>query len=434
MGLSGCSQNQTIESPSPIPDAVEQSDEALPTHDDIPLTESNSQLINANHEFAYDLFASVIENRRDENVLISPASVAIALAMTQNGATGDTQQAIANTLRLQNVGLEAINEFYQALVTDVQTFAPIDQDQNEDVQNNDEVEAVQLAIANSLWGRDGFMFDESFLGRMKAVFDADLRLLDFAKPDAPAQINQWVREKTNQRISQIIDTIDADQVMFLINAVYFNGPWTTAFDPAQTRDRPFTLLDGTEIQHPLMSQMGQFSYLETEAFQAIQLPYGADERFHMVVVLPGLNSPQEAGWTEFLTEELTAEQWDTWKTQFTRQQGMIQLPTFTLNDMMSLNSVLESMGMAIAFDPNQADFSGLSETPTFISQVNHVTFMEVTEVGTEAAAATSIGFSVTSVQEPVDPFEMVVDHPFAFGIYDTKNQVFLFLGTVVNPQ
>ncbi|MEM7772041.1 MAG: serpin family protein, partial [Cyanobacteria bacterium P01_A01_bin.37] len=274
MGLSGCSQNQTIESPSPIPDAVEQSDEALPTHDDIPLTESNSQLINANHEFAYDLFASVIENRRDENVLISPASVAIALAMTQNGATGDTQQAIANTLRLQNVGLEAINEFYQALVTDVQTFAPIDQDQNEAVQNNDEVEAVQLAIANSLWGRDGFMFDESFLGRMKAIFDADLRLLDFAKPDAPAQINQWVREKTNQRISQIIDTIDADQVMFLINAVYFNGPWTTAFDPAQTRDRPFTLLDGTEIQHPLMSQMGQFSYLETEAFQAIQLPYG----------------------------------------------------------------------------------------------------------------------------------------------------------------
>ena len=148
----------------------------------------------------------------------------------------------------------------------------------------------------------------------------------------------------------------------------------------------------------------------------------------MVIWLPS----QGSNWADFLTM-LTSEQWDSWQSQFVMQDGTVRLPKFILDDTMSLNNALRSLGMSIAFDPTQADFSRLSDTPTLISQVNHRTFMDVTETGTEAAATTSIGFSVTSIEAPSEPFEMVVDRPFILGIYDSETSVFLFLGSVVNP-
>ena len=433
IGLSSCTQSQSPESsPALSSDIVEQSDISTETDgsetnnaetDANDVTELNPQLLRANTRFSFDLFSSIRETRSDENILISPVSVAIALAMAQNGASGETQQAISTTLRMPETDLTTANAFYEALLEQMQAFQDESGDETE-AENGD----IQLAIANSLWGRDDVAFKESFLDQVAGAFNAEISTLDFATPDAPGVINQWVSEKTQGRIPQIIDTISPDEVLFLINAVYFNGNWTMAFDPEQTSDRPFTLLDGTDVQLPLMTQAAQFQYLENDDFQAVQLPYGENKRFRMVIWLPS----QGSNWTDFLAT-LTADGWDIWQSQFAAQQGMVRLPKFTLDDTMSLNSTLRSLGMAIAFDPNQADFSQLSDTPTRISQVNHRTFMDVTETGTEAAATTSIGFSVTSIQTPVEPFEMVIDRPFALGIYDSETSVFLFLGSVVNP-
>lgn len=415
LGLSSCTQPQeTPSEPSTPPaDTVE-----MPTSDSGETSDNSTlqdaQLLSAHHRFSFDLLSSVMENRPEDNTFVSPASVAIALAMAQNGAVGDTQQAISTTLHLPDADGVTVNRFYESMLEQVQPFG-------------DEGD-VQLAIANSLWGREDVTFKPTFLDTVEESFNATINTLDFSNPEAIGTINGWVNDQTQGRIPSIIDTINPEDVLFLINAIYFKGAWTTAFDPAETSDRPFTLLDGTQKDHPLMTQTARFRYVETDGMQAVQLPYGEDQRFQMVVWLPG----REIAWADFLNT-LTADNWDTWRSQFTMRDGTVALPKFTLDDRMILNDVLRAMGMAIAFDPNQADFSALSEEPTVISQVNHRTFLEVNEEGTEAAASTSVGISITSVEVPVDPFEMVVDRPFALAIYDSETEALLFLGTVTNP-
>jgi serpin B len=378
-------------------------------------------LQSATTQFSFDLLSTVLDSAdAGENVLVSPTSVAIALAMAQNGAAGETRTAIADTLRIHDADLDTINAFYASLLSQVEVS------QTEGLQ--DEEGDVQLAIANSLWAREDVTFKPSFLNPVEDAFNADITPLDFTRPDARDTINQWVSDQTRGRIPQIINAINPEDVMFLINAVYFKGSWTMEFDPEQTSDRPFTLLDGSDIQHPRMTQTDRFRYLETDDVQAIQLPYGDDRRFSMVIWLPAPSLP----WSDFLAT-LTADQWKSQQSQFMSRQGTSQLPRFTMEDSMVLNDVLRSMGMAIAFDPDRADFSNLSDTRTVITQVNHRTFMEVNEEGTEAAASTSVGFSTTSIEMPVEPFAMIVDRPFALGLYDTETNVFLFLGTIVDP-
>lgn len=399
-GGSESTPSEVVDAPSSPPS----SDDALGALD--------PQMMSANTQFGFELFAATVQDPSDANVLISPTSVAIAIAMAYNGAVGETQDAIATTLKFSESNAEEVNGFYSTLLSRLS-------------ETGDDVE---LAIANSLWGREEFELNPAFLQTTESIFGAEAETLDFNEPSAIETINTWVSQNTQGKIPTIVEEISPDDMLLLINAVYFNGRWTQAFDPEQTRDRPFTLLDQTQIQHPLMAQTGSFSYLETDQIQAIQLPYGEDQRLWMVVLLPR----PELAWADFLTR-FTASQWETWTGQFSRRDGTLQLPRFTFDDQMMLNEPLKAMGMAIAFDPSQADFSGLSDASTVISQVQHRTFIEVNEEGTEAAASTSVGISITSVEVPSEPFEMIVDRPFAFAIYDPETQVLLFLGTVINP-
>ncbi|MBF2073194.1 MAG: serpin family protein [Synechococcales cyanobacterium C42_A2020_086] len=387
-----------VETPDPEPASSE-------------LMDVDPRLIEANTRFGFKLFSQVWQPSNATNLLISPSSIAMALTMTYNGASGSTQQAIATALEIQNLTLEELNAANAALRTSLETADP----------------QVKLAIANSLWGRQDFAFNPDFLQRNQQFYDAEIASLDFASPEATDRINTWVNQNTEGKIPTIIDRIDPQHVLFLINAVYFNGTWTTQFNPAATQDRPFTRLDGSQKNHPLMSQSGSYLYRETEQFQAISLPYG-EGRFSLYVFLP---SP-DSNLNEFL-QTLTPENWNRWMSEFARRPGAIRLPKFTFEYNTSLNEVLQALGMAVAFDPNQADFSNLSDTPTFISDVKHKTFIEVNEEGTEAAATTSVGIAVTSA--PVDPpFEMVVDRPFFCAIRDNQTGSLLFMGAVVDPE
>ena len=252
--------------------------------------------------------------------------------------------------------------------------------------------------------------------------------LNFADPGSVATINDWVGRNTAGKIPKIIDRIDANDILFLINAIYFKGKWTAQFKKELTKQQPFTPADRNKIQVPMMTQSGSYQYYETPDFQAISLPYG-NRRWNLRIFLPsaGRTLPQ------FL-KSLTAANWDTWMRSFHKRDGDISLPRFRIEYEKELNNALKALGMEVAFDRSRADFSAMLQTSerAYIKQVKHKTFVEVNEEGTEAAAATSVGVQVTSVEVPMQKFRMVVDRPFFCAIRDEQTGAVLFLGAINN--
>ncbi len=361
--------------------------------------------------FAFDLLQAVLKEDSNANVFISPTSIAFALAMTYNGADGATMQAMADVLDVQNMSLDDVNQGYAALMQAIQAADP----------------EVKLTIANSLWARQGFDFEHDFLQRNRTFYSAEVSSLDFADPAATDTINAWVSDNTNGKIEQIVGQLDPLTVMVLINAIYFKGSWTTSFDEEMTSDRPFTLADGTEKDVPMMEQSGEtYPYYEDEDVQAVSLPYG-DGRISMYIFLPSEDSSLRA-----FQRRLNAKQWEEWMQNFSDEEGDIVLPRFKLEYEKELNDVLAALGMDVAFDCNQADFSRMySKEPLCISKVKHKSFVEVNEEGTEAAAATSVEMTLSAM--PMQGFSMIVDRPFFFAIRDNETGAVLFMGSVVEP-
>ena len=373
----------------------------------------NRDLAQAHLDFGFALFDQLRQESPDQNVLVSPTSVALALAMAYNGAGGETQTAIANALKLHGLDIEQINQGNQALTQYLTQLDP----------------EVALDIANSLWVNQDLPVRADYIAQMQASYAAEVAALEFGTPAATDRINNWVKERTRDRIPTIVDQLPADQLLVLVNAVYFKGAWSEAFEPEQTRDRTFTLASGEAIQHPLMAQQGDYLYLETDQFQAVSLPYG-NESLSFEVILPA----QGTDLTD-LAAELTPENWQRWMGELRSRPGQVQLPKFQFDYEADLIPALKALGMGIAFEPGRADFSGLTELEAFISQVRHKTFIEVNEAGTEAAAATAIGIMPTSMpMPPADPFEMVVDRPFVAAIRDRNTGVLLFVGAIVDPR
>ncbi|MBD1860904.1 MULTISPECIES: serpin family protein [Trichocoleus] len=370
------------------------------------------KLVTANTTFGFKLFAQALKADAGKNVFISPSSVAIALAMTYNGAEGETQQAMAKALELQGLSLADVNRSNAALISGLQKADP----------------AVEVAIANSLWTQKGTGFQREFLQRNQQFYKAQITELDFTQPQAASQINRWVQQKTRGKISQIVDQVQPNLVLLLLNAVYFKGKWSEAFDAAATVERPFTLANGTRKQHPLMTQTGEYDYYETNKFQAVSLPYG-EGRLSLYLFLPKSKSNLPSFY-----RDLTAANWEQWMKEFRNRPGSVQIPKFKLEYDLNLNNALKTLGMGIAFNGSKADFSGMSQADLAIDQVRHKTFVEVNEVGTEATAATSVEMIVTSTQFPPTPFKLVADRPFFYAIRDNQTGSLLFMGSMVNPQ
>lgn len=372
---------------------------------------SMDTVIDANTRFSFKLFNQIYQQQENQNIVISPASISAALSMTYNGAKGETQEAIANTLELSGISLEEINQGNLELKQSLETTD----------------EKITLNIANSLWLDQSTSFLPDFIQRVAESYNAELTQLDFSDPNSAAEINNWVKDQTNNKIEKIVDRIEPNQILFLINAVYFKALWRTPFSEAATEAAPFTLLDGSTKQHPLMNAAADYYYLETETFQAINLPYG-EGRWSFYVFLP----KPDVSLGSFY-ETLTAENWQEWmkELRYNYVPGSITLPRFTLEYDIALNDTLKALGMEMAFNPEQSDFSAMTETQATISQVKHKTFIEVNEKGTEAAAATSVGIVATSVPPP--PFSMVVDRPFFCAIRDNKTGTILFMGSIVDP-
>ena len=374
-------------------------------------------LIRANTTFGFKLLKELRKNDQGNNTLISPFSVSVALAMVRNGAMDETEQAMINALQLQALDPQSLNANYVYLQRALQ--APDSK--------------VTLSIANSLWGAAGIEFDPGFLDRNRQFLDTEISTLDFTEPDNVSTINQSVSDSTDGRISNIIEAIAPSTVVCLISGIYFKGDWQEEFDASRTVDKPFYLADGGAKQIPMMHKTDWYLYYTGEHFQAMRLPYG-DGQMGMYIFLPDQDTDLNT-----LLEHLNAESWEGWMSQFSEAEVALVMPKFKLIYSVELTSALSQLGMGIAFDGANADFSRMrvSPVPVFISYLNHHAIVEVNEEGTEAATGTFVFLDeiepLAETAAFIPPIPFVVDRPFFFAIRDNQTKTVLFMGTVADP-
>ncbi len=369
--------------------------------------------------FALDLYAELAQ--QDGNLVFSPHSVAIALAMTRTGAAGSTLDELTDVLYLGSLDDPdaAFNALDQALADRSGTFTRRDDSEAE----------LTLEIANSLWGQQDTTFKDPFLEGLAGHYGAGLRLVDFkTDPEGARQvINEWVASQTRDRIEDLIpeDTLDALTRLVLTNAVYLLAPWEQVFEEGSTAPATFHRLDGTTTSADLMAQAAGLPYAAAAGWQAVELAY-AGRDLSMLVIVPdeGSFADVEASFDSALLRTVVD--------RLESRQVNLRFPKFEFRTQTGLTTALRNLGVVDAFEPDVADFSGMTDDESlYISAVVHEAFIAVDEEGTEAAAATAVVVSATSA--PLDPVELVVDRPFLFAIRDVPTGAVLFLGRVLDP-
>ena len=388
----------------------------LPGPKPINLDQKSLELLQTSNDFAFDIFKEMVSNQEsDDNLMISPLSMSLALAMTYNGADGDTKEAFEKVLHLNGLSVEEINQSYQKLVSALLSVDP----------------KVIMEIANSIWYRDDFYVENDFLNINKNYYDAEVTDLDFTDPASVDVINKWVSDKTHEKIDKIIEQIDPENVMFLINAVYFKGIWKYQFNKDDTQEEPFYDQNGNLFENvQMMSFKEKINYTSNDLFQAIELPYGQGN-FNMIVLLPKYHVSLDN-----LVSEMNPANWETWMESFSNETEVnVYLPKFKVEYKKELIPDLTQLGMGIAFS-DFADFTKINKGGyLYISSVKHKTFIEVDEEGTEAAAVTSVTVSLTSAGGGGDgSIEFRADHPFIYVIREKYTGAIMFMGKVAEPE
>jgi serine protease inhibitor len=385
--------------------------EPLPPLTNLPraLSAAEQEVISASNRFAFDLLRGVVERDTSANIFLSPLSASMALGMTMNGAAGETFEGMRSALGFGTLERDAINASYRSLIDLL-----VDLDRG-----------VEMKIANSIWVRRGFPLHEPFVQSSRTHFGAEVSELDFADPGAPGVINRWVDRNTEGKIKDIVENIDPDVMLYLINAIYFKGSWSSRFDRRATAEATFHRADGSRQNVRMMYlPQGKVRHLWSQEAEIVDLPYGR-EAFSMTLVLPG-----EGRTVEDLVDSLDAESWDDWIDRLNAAEVDVHLPRFRLEYETLLNGTLRALGMQTAFDPTGADFSGMSPLggDLYISNVKQKTFVDVNEEGTEAAAATSVEMRVVSVGPTFR-----ADRPFLVAIRERLSGTILFLGVIGAP-
>ncbi|XMB68005.1 serpin family protein [Mycoplasmatota bacterium zrk1] len=367
-----------------------------------------------NSEFAFDIFKELNKEDYDENIFISPFSISSALAMTLNGADGETKAEMEEALRLNGMSIEDINNGFAYL--------------NNMLTNYDEY--VEVNIANSLWLNDQYELNEPFRYDIKSNYNGDSSKLDFNGSKSVDIVNDWVSNKTNELIDEIILKLDFQDILVLINTIYFNGSWSSQFNPKLTEIEDFYALDGSTTEVDMMKRTENgMSYFENEEMTAVKLPYGVG-RYSMYVILP--NDGEDIN--SFITN-MDRSKWDECRNGFSNYKVTLELPKFKMEyGIKELSGVLENLGMEKAFYEEDAEFPNMIEGMDgglFISRVNHKAVVEVMEVGTEAAAATAVVVEVECAPPQYEEREFITNRPFMFVIGDREGNI-LFIGKKIS--
>ena len=364
------------------------------------------------NDFGFDLLKTVDPDRLPDapNTILSPLSASMALGMAMAGADGETFTEMQQVLGFQGMSREDINASYKGLTELLLELDP----------------KVEMAIANSAWSRSGFPFQADYFNAITDAFSAEVQELDFDNPASLDVINGWVNDNTNGKIQEIIDAISPLDILFLINAVYFKGDWTTKFKKSDTAPGTFRLESGSTVQVPMMrGEIEEAGFARLQGDRTIaELPYGG-QAFGMVVALP---APGET--VDDLVSDLDATTWATWMSSLQTHETTVRMPKFELEWDGQFKDALQAMGMPAAFDPMAADFSLMTPAiDAHISSVRQKTYMKVDEEGTEAAAATAVTVGVTSAG-----FGITLDRPYLLAIRERLSGTVLFLGVVRDPR
>jgi serpin B len=343
-----------------------------------------------------------------QNTSISPASLAIALSMLEQGAHGATLQAIAHALGTsglspaqQSAGWQALTEAWAAAAKDG---------------------SFSLSSANSLWLEKGLPVRRAFLSALASYYASGTWQVDFSQDSAANAINAWTKQHTNGRIAKLFNSIDPSTVLVLANAVYFQAAWATPFLASYTHPSTFTLSNGAGVQTPFMSATEQLACATTPDYQAVQLPYRGG-RFAALAIMPTHESLSS------YLDGLSASSLHAVVNGLQPGTTQLEMPKFTVRSFVDLVPTLKQMGMGAAFDG--ADFSALSPESLQVSQVVQRDYLRVAEKGTEAAAATGIG--MTTGARVANTRTIALDHPFLFLIRDTRTGAILFAAQIQNP-
>ena len=374
-----------------------------------------ADVVQGNADFGLALYKELAAEPGD--VFLSPISIAGAFGPVVAGAQGETRDAIARAMRFPARGGAGLHPALGGMLRGLER----------------EQEGATLSIANALWVRQGFALKPEFLRVARQDYDAAVEPLDFARAPAAAagRINGWVSRETRGRIPELIsaDSLNQDTALVVTNAVYFLGDWPTPFNASNTSEQPFYTGRSESRPIPLMYRKDSYRYLETDDFQAIDLPY-KDPRLSMTVFLPKARD----GLASF-ERRLDETRLRTWLGDIDKAEPRtvyLYLPKLKVEATYNLVPALRALGMGIAFS-NRADFRGMADADLLISQVVHKTFVRVDEKGTEAAAATGVEIELTSAPS-IEPPTFRADHPFFFLLRDRSSGAMLFLGRIVAPE
>ena len=381
----------------------------------INLSTTEFRMAEESRNFAAGLFSVVHElqtnDSESENIAISPLSLNMALAMTWNGADGETKQAIQEAMGMGDYPQSEVNDYFKKLR---ETFVKTDP-------------TVKLAIANSIWTRQGFPVKSGFYDVNRNYYQAVVREVNFSSPNTPSLINQWCSDNTNGLIKEMIKVIPPDAMMYLINALYFKGEWSDkyGFDTSATRDAMFTKENGSSIQVKMMNQNNELPYYRDEYLSTASLPFG-NNAFSMAFFLPN----EGVSFAEMLNQLKQPGYFSRCLQSVGKADVDLYIPKFKTEYEIPLNETLKQLGMGIAFT-EFADFSGISDIPLYISSVKQKTSVSIDEEGAEAAAVTVVGMINTSVRQ-TNVFR--ADRPFLFAIRENSTGVVLFMGKIGKPE
>ncbi len=386
-------------------------DKELPDPIKIELRGSEAEMVKSDQQFAIEFFANVFNEEAaelDKNFMISPLSLSMALAMTWNGADGETKAVMQKVLKLDGYTDQEVNEYYEKLREALLKTDP----------------STKLAIANSIWTNKNIKIKDDFIRLNNEYFNSTVESVDFSDANSVKLMNKWAADNTNNLITHVLDKTNPNALMYLMNALYFKGIWTSEFNSRNTSSKPFYSEDGQTKNVDMMHQKSSFNYNENQTMQIVELPYG-NQAFSIIVLLP-----KEGNKLADVTQELqNSNSWGNLVSGLRSTQVDLYLPKFKTEYSRVLNDVLEKMGMGIAFEPRAADFSRMTDADAFISFVEQFTYINTDEVGTEAAAVTVVGIELTSYQ-PDRTATFNANRPFIYIIRENSTGSILFMGAV----
>jgi serpin B len=367
-------------------------------------------IANGNNQFSLKLFQFLQKENPNKNILFSPFSISSAMAMTYAGAKNETESQIKKVMNF-NVNQNILHKNFKELF---------------DLQNTS-LGSIKFLTANSFWIQKNLKVNESFIKTQKSYYNSEPKFVDFSNIESSRdEINQWVENKTEEKIKGLIQSndIDKDTRLILINAIYFYADWQVGFKKTQTYDSQFSLTDGQERKTPFMHITNPYNYFSDEIIQAIELPY-KNGQASMIIILPKVFNELnqfEKSFDSIYYKKIISN--------FHKDTVTIALPKFKSSSRFLLKNALSELGMPLVFNSN-ANFSGIMTTESIhIGEVVHQSTIEVSEEGTEATAATSV---LTTRGVSLNSKNFNINHAFIYIIKENASGCILFIGKIVDP-